>query len=511
MGDSLVKKSDFIKIKSKFFINRIFMYFSFLLVPILIQNGNTFSFFAQSNILIIYLIFMVGQWYLFGKEIDHRFKIYFRVNSSMERIVYRVFMGSMAMLFLFNFFYLFPESMTKYLFWGFFGLFGLFYSWPTRGKIIEDSMTDQFGEMKFLDSFERTVFVLSVITFLVSLPELALFENIEALKLYFDPNEKVSHLLWNYLSVLYHPFSAYPKLYNLIWSFHFYFISMGLFVTAFYGMLRHFFSRRLSILGLFALLSSWSYARALNTDYFFSFTTTIPLLWTWAVLWTTRSGTYRSGLFTGLMCSFAVLANVLNIVLLPITICMFYFVFLKEYTEWYRRQWIKYNLLGVFIASLILLSQAHTAQFMKLSQLSFLFDQIGELIYRKAFFVIAPLGLLLCLILFLKSMKPRLNFLNFDLAKLKEILICFLVVLFVGLFINPQFLAGFSLIWILVFFSLVPLEWIFQSISRLRSKRNLIYALYILVCILDSHLENRIRVIGKIFLDQESLKYLIQF
>lgn len=511
MGDSLAKKSDFLKIKYKFFINRVVMYFSFLLIPIFIQKGNNFSFFAQSNILIIYLIFMVGQWYLLGKEIDHRLKIYFRVNSSMERIVYRVFMGSMAMLFLFNFFYLFPEFMTKYLFWGFFGFFGLFYSWPTRGKIIEDSMTDQFGEMKFLDSFERTVFVLSVITFLVSLPELALFENIEALKLYFDPNEKVSHLIWNYLSILYHPFAAYPKLYNLIWSFHFYFISMGLFVTAFYGMLRHFFSRRLSILGLFALLSSWSYARALNTDYFYSFTTTIPLIWCWSLLWTTKSGTYRSGLLTGLICSFVTLANVLNIVLLPITLALFYFGFLKNYTDWYKRQWLKYNILGIVISLLVLVSQAHTAQFMELSQLSFLFKQLGELIYRKAFFVIAPLGLIMSLLIFSKRAKSSFSFLNFNTDTLKEFFACVGVVFFVGLFINPQFLQGFSLIWILVFFSLVPLEWIFQSISRLRSKRNLIYALYILVCILDSHLENRIRVIGKIFLDQESLKYLIQF
>ena len=46
--------------------------------------------------LLVYLIFMIGQWYLLGKEIDHRLKIYYRVNSSMDRTVYRIFTGSMV-------------------------------------------------------------------------------------------------------------------------------------------------------------------------------------------------------------------------------------------------------------------------------------------------------------------------------------------------------------------------------------------------------------------------------
>ena len=110
-------------------------------------------------------------------------------------------------------------------------MLGIFYSWPTRGKIIEDSMTNQFGEMKFLDSFERTVFVLSIITLLFSLPELPLFENIDALKIYLDPTENVSEVFWNYLSILYIPFQNYPRLYNLAWSFHFYFFGMGFFLS----------------------------------------------------------------------------------------------------------------------------------------------------------------------------------------------------------------------------------------------------------------------------------------
>ncbi len=64
--------------------------------------------------------------------------------------------------------------------------------------------------------------------------------------------------------------------------------------------------------------------------------------------------------------------------------------------------------------------------------------------------------------------------------------------------------------WVLTVFSLIPLEWIFQSISRLRSKRNAIYALYILVCLLDSHFEGRVRIIGKMFLEDEIFKFINQ-
>lgn len=102
------------------------------------------------------------------------------------------------------------------------------------------------------------------------------------------------------------------------------------------------------------------------------------------------------------------------------------------------------------------------------------------------------------------------TYVSFDKEKVKEALFGISILLFLGLFLNRSYISGFNLIWMLSFFALVPLEWIFQSISRLRSKRNMIYAMYILVCLLDSHLENRFRIIGKLFLEIESLKYFIE-
>ena len=391
MDKTLLKKSDFAKIKYKFFINRILIYFSFLCIPIWIQKTLGMNLATQSVILLMYMGFMTGQSYLLGKEIDHRLRIYYRANSSMERIIYRVIMGSIAMLFLFNIFSLFPIKIVSILFWIFFSVLGLFYSWPTRGKIIEESMMGQFGEIKFLDSFERTILILSGLTFLISLPELPLFQNIDALKIYFDPQMEVSNLLWNYLSTLYVPFKNFPKLYNLIWSFHFYFIGMGTFLLVFYCFLRYFFSRRLSMLGVFSVLSTWSYSRILNEDYFATISTTVPLLWVWSLMWSSRSNTYRSGLFTGLITSYLVIINSINIILFPVGLFFTYKFFLSTKTTWYKKQWIKYNILGLVIAMVVMSSQVESINF-SLNNLRFGYDTLFDYIYRKAFYVVSPIG-----------------------------------------------------------------------------------------------------------------------
>ncbi len=512
MDKTLVKRSDFMKVKYKFFLNRVVTYFSFLLFPVLLYQTQEINLFTQSLMLLVYIVFMIGQWYLLGKEIDHRLKIYYRVNSSMDRTVYRVFMGSMAMILLFNFVSLFPVSFSSYFFWIFFVCLGIFYSWPTRGKIIEDSMSNQFGEMKFLDSFERTVFLLILITIFVSLPDLPLFENIDALKIYLDPSENVSEVWWSFLSVLYLPFEKYPRLYNLAWSFHFYFYGMGFFVAAFYGLLRHFVSRRLSILGVFAVLSSWSFTRILGADFFSSMTTTLLLLWVWSVMWSSHSGTYRSGFFSGLVCAYLTLINAKNIVFIPVTLVLFYFLILKEQTVWFRKQWLKYSLFGVVVSIVIAAGnfQSVDLESLQVGNFDTFLNQIYDFFYRKAFFVISPLGFILSSHYLVKKDNKFLTNVQFSEDKLKELMYCLLIAICIGLSFQKEFVQGFSLIWVLALFSLIPLEWIFQSISRLRSKRNLIYVLYILVCLLDSHLENRIRIVGKMFLDEEQLKYLIQ-
>ena len=509
MEKTLLKKSDFLKKKYKFFINRALIYFSFLCIPIWIQKSLDMALIFQSIILLMYMMFMMGQSYLLGKEIDHRLKIYYRANSSMERIVYRVILGSIVMLFLFNFFALFSVGIKTVLFWLFFSALGLFYSWPTRGKIIEETMMGQFGEIKFLDSFEKTILILSSLTFFISLPELPLFQNIEALKIYFDPQMEVSNVYWNYLSTLYVPFIKFPKLYNLIWSFHFYFVGMGTFLLVFYCFLRYFFSRRLAMLGVFSVLSTWSFSRVLSDDYFATISTTLPLVWIWAHMWSTRSNTYRSGLFTGLVTAYLTMINPLNFLLFPAGLIATYKVFLSNKTAWYRKQWVKYNLLGLFVGLAVVFSQTESLNFSVLNG-GYFVDTLLDLIYRKAFYIISPIGFILISIYSLNKSGLIFTYVNFDKSKVLEALSGIAVFIILGCLVNPSLVSGFNLIWMLSFFALVPLEWIFQSISRLRSKRNMIYAMYILVCLLDSHLENRFRIIGKLFLEIESFKYFIE-
>jgi hypothetical protein len=487
MEKALVKKSDILKVKYKFFINRIVAYFSFLLIPLCIQTSLQINLAIQSLVLLMYMLFMGGQWYLLGKEIDHRFGIYYRANSSMDRILYRVVLGNIFVIIFFNLVALVPESLTQYIFWGFYGALGIFYSWPTRGKIIEESMTGQFSEFRFLDSFEKTVLFLTVIISLSSLPEIPLFENIEALKFYFDPSEKIHIGIWKFLKINYLPFNAYPQLYNLAWSYHFFFNGLAIFLLAFYALSRFFLSRRLSILAIFSIVSTWSLSKIVGSSIVLAYTTTFLVLWVWSFLWTVKSSTYRSGLFTGLVLSFGAMLNIHYIFLLPITLSSIYYVFLTHETSWYRKQWLKYNILGVVVTFVVSVTHFEMGKMFSGVSFSYLWDLALELISRKAFYNLSIFGVFLIVCYKLKLFKKHLSFVNFDKERLDQLLFCLVVIIISGLTFSKVYLEGFSLLWIIGFLSLIPLEWIFQSISRLRSKRNIIYTFYILVCLLDSH------------------------
>ena len=142
---------------------------------------------------------------------------------------------------------------------------------------------------------------------------------------------------------------------------------------------------------------------------------------------------------------------------------------------------------------------------------AYLLSSVQDSIFRKAFFIIAPLGAILIFLYLTNLSNYLLTYVNIDRKKLGEVLSGILAISALGFLVSTSFYHGVTTLWVLSFFALFPIEWIFQSISRLRSKRNLIYGMYILVCLLDSQMENRIRIVAKMFLDNESLKYLIQY
>jgi hypothetical protein len=495
MENTLVKNSNIAWEKSKFFINRAVIYFSFLLLPVWIQKSLEINIFVQSMMMLAYLMFMAGQWYLLGKEIDHRFKIYFRANSSIDRVLYRVIIGNATMLIIFNLMSFIPESIVRHFFWGFFVVVGLFYSWPTRGKIIQESVSTQFTEYKYLDAFEKTVLFLTIAMFLTSMPSFPFISNLETFKLIVDPEEKMNGQLWSYLHMNFYPFRRFPHLMNLGWSMHFYFVSFSIYLLAFYGILRFFISRRLSILGLFALISTWSFSLFLKKDIYTCASTTFSVLWVWSILWCVKSSTYRAGLMYGLLCYAGVTLNYNNFFLFPVGLALLYFYFLRENTDWYRGQFVKYTSLGTFLILITLITHIDLRFFEHALSFHQLNNYLSMLIKRKAFYSISFIGLIAFIIMLIRPKNKLMATLSIDFKRLGELGILVVCVFALGLIVDKDLVKSFGMLWFVVFLSILPLEWIFQSISRLRSRRNFIYAIYILVCLLDSHFEGRIRML----------------
>ncbi len=491
--NTLEKSSGIWILKSKFFIYRLVSYFFFLLFPVWAQKSVHLGQGLQIFVMLLYILFMVSQWFFLGKEIDHRLKIYFRINSSIDRVVYRTTLGMIFFVIYFNLLSFLPGKWIYNLFWTTWVILGLFYSWPTRGKIIQESVSTNFSEFRYLDRFEKTLFGLIILMFAVSIPELPSLVNTEALKLFFDPLEKFNTAFWNFLTVNYYPFKKYSTLNKIAWSLHFYTITMGMFLLTFYALLRYFLSRRLSLLGVFALISSWSFTKIMANNYGATITTTYSLLWVWSLMWVTKSSTYRSGLFLGLVAYWGVLINQSFIFLLPIQLLFLNFIFLKEKTFWYKRQTLKYSLLGFALSVLAFFT--FDGVFENLQPLGLdIIGQISKIINRKAFFSLAIFGLI---IIALKRFRVKFRIIEsfkINLQKMDELILLLLVLTFYVFVFDGYLLHSFSLMWIMAFLSLIPLELLFQTISRLRSSRNMIYVIYILICLLDSHFEGRVKI-----------------
>lgn len=449
--------------------------------------------------MIFYMLFMMGQWFLFGKELDHRLKIYFRVNSSMDRILYRFLTGMVFFILYFNLLSFLPHKWIYNCFWITWVCLGLFYSWPTRGKIIKESVSSSFSEFRFLDSFEKTLVGLILLMLVFSMPDFPKLTNFSALKLFFDPSEILSSHFWNFLLVNYYPFKSYPDLFKIAISMHFYYICLGLFLICFYALLRYFVSRRLSLLGVFALISSWAFSKILDVHYGDSLQTTFALFSVWSMLWITKSSTYRSGLFLGLIGYYGAIVNSAYAIIFPLNMGLLYFFFLKDKTPWFRRQLLKYALFGAVLVLVVVLGSPDVHETFKPFEFNLLIQNFNTIFERKAFNILSVFGVG---ILFIKVIYPKIALLRefkVDQYKLTEMVtLLFLYGVFAAT-VDYRLINSFSMMWPIALFSLIPLELLFQSISRLRSRRNMIYLVYILICLLDSHFEGRVKIFMKLF------------
>jgi hypothetical protein len=191
--------------------------------------------------------------------------------------------------------------------------------------------------------------------------------------------------------------------------------------------------------------------------------------------------------------------NINFISLLPIQLVLIGFISLHEKTFWFKRQLLKYTSLGIALSALLVIYSWDEWPKISPATLAGIFKEIGNLLSRKAFFNLSTIGLIGMIYYFILERKKQFLQLRLDGEKMKEISLSFILLMLVGLFIESALFKSFGLLWIICFLSLIPLEFIFQSISRLRSRRNLIYAIYILICLLDSHFEVRLKIFSKLF------------
>ncbi len=498
MDNTLEKKSGIFYLKSKFFLYRIVIYFSFLLIPVYVQKSLELKPIYLFISMILYCSFIMSQWFFLGKEIDHRLKIYFRVNSSIDRVVYRLFLGMFFFILIFNLLYLLPSKWVYNSFWIIWGSLGLFYSWPTRGKIIQESVTTNFSEFRYLDSFEKTLVFLIVSLILFSVPEMPALAQSDALIFFLDPGHQINQLFWNFLTVTFYPFRSYPNLFKIGWITYFYIVNISMYLLTFYALLRFFISRRLSLLGVFALISSWSVSKIIGNNLGTTLIDTYSLVWIWGMLWVTKSSTYRTGLFIGLLGFFGTIINHSYALISLIQIAMLIYFYLKDKTTWFKKQTLKYASFGLILT---LITFVINFDFSKVYNPGGLvvFDNLISLIDRKAFFILSFFGMAIILVRKALPQFKSFQVLKFGAVKMQELVIGLIVILIFGTFVNTSMVSRFSLLWVVTLFSLIPLELIFLHISRLRSSRNMIYLIYILICLLDSHFEGRVKIFLKLF------------
>jgi hypothetical protein len=433
---------------------------------------------------------------MLGKEIDHRLKIYFRVNSSIDRVVYRLYLGMFFFVLYFNMLALLPSKWIYNFFWITWVILGLFYSWPTRGKIIEESVSTNFSEFRYLDSFEKTLVGLVIALLVFSLPELPKLNNQEALKLIFDPNDNITSQFWTFLKVSYYPFYRYPHLFKVAWSIYFYFVGTSLFLLTFYALLRYFVSRRLSLLGTFAFISSWGFSKVLVGDPGATLIQTYGILWIWVLLWVLKSATYRTGLFLGLVGYYACLLNKSWSLLSVALIALFFVISTKHNTRWFNRQIFRYASFGLVLTFISMFLNFRFGSGWPVDELVETFHAVFT---RKAFYSLSFFGVAVLLLkAFLPSLKLLTNF-KYDMERFKQLAIGCLILLIFSLTVDQSVFGYFQIQWMIVLLSLTPLELLFQTISKLRSSRNMIYLIYILICLLDSHFEGRVKIFLRIF------------
>ncbi len=470
--------------KIGFFLSRISVYTLGLSLPF------SFEYLANENKIygylsvFLYFVFLTSNWYLWGKEINYRFKIYARANSSLDRILERVIIGLVLSLFIFSFIFIFGQPYTKFFYWAFWILVTLTFSWPTKRKIIDQRISFEFSELKFMDGFEKILLFLVFSLILISIPVFPEFYGTDAIKTFLDSKEVIHEQLWSFYDMVLSHGEKLRSENNFSYFVFSYFLFSTLFISSFYCLLRLNFSRKISLIGCLLLLSCRSTYSFLDTQIIDIFPVSVCIMLCWSFAWALSSSTYRSGFLVGVIGYFCTIVNIKILFLHMVFMITFLVMAKKNRSSWYLRQFLKYTSLGgVFTLLTLLLHHGFD-----LNNQLYLFPEIlkssQNLFQKKAIFILSI---------------PGLFFLFKDIFDGKEetnllrVFILLTIAFLWGLFLETMAIRSFFLLALFSFLSIFPISKIIIRLNPLKNKANLIFLVYIVFCLLDSSLEYRIK------------------
>lgn len=427
-----------------------------------------------------------------GEFIDFQFKIYFQVNSSLDRFIYRFFAGMIMHQTLIYVLTLFVPQ-KEFSFFAYYLLLAieaaLFFYMQKKGN--ESSFGQKnIWDLKFLDSFEKTILLLSLLCFIFSFPELSYIpvgkENVEKFLSTHHPYppQGFHPVNFDYFSLLYNIKSYQTKIHSYVIFLHLYLLEYGTFLLSIYSLFRFYFSRRSALLGVFAILTTWRLTKVMALDFGTCLTSMFPFVWLWGIVWSNLGKSYRLGLFLGLLAFWGLGKNIQFIYLIIPSLLYMYKIEFKDRTPWFLRQHFKYFILTFFFCmTFFFIPAIPWGQMGNVSWgLTPLFVSLKKFFLDKGFFIIS------IFVPFIWQ-DPRLGYLT----KQKGLLFYFSFILLFFLLFQKILVVDMAMGLLLSFLCLIPVEWFFLVHSKSRSFRNGIYLAYILICLLDSHFEGRLK------------------
>lgn len=466
-----------------FFISRVIFFGCALVLPLYFEKLHSLHKIYGYLLVVSYFIFITMNWYVWGKEINYRFKVYARANSSVDRILERILLGSVVSIFILSCISMFSRFDESVLYWGFWSLAALFFSYPTKRRIIDRKISFEFSELKFMDGFEKVIFGIIIIVFLVSVPNFPIFHGTDAIKVYLDPGELIHDQLWAFYDLILFHGKEITGSNNFSYFYFTYLLFFGFFVLSFYCILRFKFTRKVALIGTLSIVCTRYLYYLLFNHVSDLLTTAIMMILCWVFLWSLKSSTYRSGLLMGLIGYFCLLVNIKMLLLHAALTIVFLIYKFKESSFWFLKQFIRYTLVGATLTILTLL--LHHGFQVSINILNFyeFIDQFKIIFTSKSFFILAIPGIL---ILFFDLISKK----DFELFK---IFIFLVLAIIWGLIFEIGAVRSFFIVALISFVCMLTLDKILSKVSINKSHQNLIILFYVVMCMMDSSIEYRVK------------------